>query len=169
MKTDLLYSRPPRLTLPKFIYVLCRYFAFLAHAWVPIKFWGAEIWLKFVVRFYIILSRKVVSHYPEVPASICREWLYFQAIVTFVLLNALDLVLVMRSMFDWICTGPFISCYSIVYAFYRQDRRIGVLLSTVFVSRFFLAVSSVFAFLPSQSFGECCRVLMPKGVMFCFL
>lgn len=81
----------------------------------------------------------------------------------------MDLVLMMRSMFDLICTGLLISCYSIVYAFYRRGRRIGVLLCTVFVTRFFLAISSAIAFLPSQSFDECCRVLMSKGVMFCFL
>lgn len=61
-----------------------------------------------------------------------------------------------------------LSTLYLVYAFYRRDRQIGVLLSTVFAIRCVLSTSGAIFGPPLLSFDEYCRMPLPKLVVFCY-
>lgn len=93
-------------------------------------------------------------------------------IVTFILLNAMDVILNLRGeqpMSSTLVLVPHIPSQPVVYAFYRRSRKIGTLLGVVFILRFALATSFAAIYLPYLAFDELCGLRMPDPVVFAFL
>ncbi|TFK44836.1 hypothetical protein BDQ12DRAFT_673655 [Crucibulum laeve] len=132
-EADYIWIYPLRLTLIKSLYLFCRYFALL------------------VQIANTMFARLLEARYP-VPSSTCKLWLMYQAFVTYSLLGAVDIILMIR-----------------VYAFYNRNRRIGIILLLLLLCRVVLSGLSAAMTIPDQQFNSACLSnKMPGVVLYCF-
>ncbi|KAF5355201.1 hypothetical protein D9756_005411 [Leucocoprinus leucothites] len=100
----------------------------------------------------IAFAFKFTSLFP-IPGVLCVIWLVYQIAATYIFLNAIDAVLMIR-----------------IYGFYHRNWKMGVFLCALFAIRFSLAIIIIAIHPPSQvDFDENCGIHMPKPVVFCFL
>lgn len=100
----------------------------------------------------IAFAFKFTSLFP-IPGVLCVIWLVYQIAATYIFLNAIDAVLMIR-----------------IYGFYHRNWKMGVFLCALFAIRFSLAIIITAIHPPSQvDFDENCGIHMPKPVVFCFL
>ncbi|KAJ3566639.1 hypothetical protein NP233_g6874 [Leucocoprinus birnbaumii] len=132
-ETHLIWARLRSLSFVKFLYIVSRYLGLVVHA------------------LNIAFAWKVDS-LSAIPAFMCRRWLAYQIITTFIFLNAINIVLMIR-----------------VYAFYRRNWRMGAFLSAFFIARFTSATVTAAMNVPFVKFDEECGFHMPRPVVFFFL
>ncbi|KAF9049860.1 hypothetical protein BJ165DRAFT_956207 [Panaeolus papilionaceus] len=129
-----IWPQPGRLTITKLLYFFSRYF--------PLA----------IQINNTVISGMISDRYP-VPANICKLWLTYQTLATFLLLGAVDMILMVR-----------------VYAFYGRKQRIRILLGILLIVRVGLSSASAILTLPDQKFNDIClSERVPSLVIIFFL
>ncbi|KAJ3566636.1 hypothetical protein NP233_g6873 [Leucocoprinus birnbaumii] len=121
-EVDLIWSIPSRLSLIKSLFLFCRYL-------------NLGVQLCDIVVARLIGTGVPVSHFK------CRAWLLWQAVVTQMMLNVVDLILAIRT-----------------FAFYDRDRRVGWVLATALLARIGMSTFGAVVVIPSQTFDEECNM-----------
>lgn len=112
------------------------------------------------------------ARYP-VPREICRLWLTYQALAIYLLLGAVDVILMIRGNMEELFALAFSDfCFSmtIVYAFYNRRRWIGTLMIFLIFLRISLSSASAVMTVPNQEFNKAClNKNVPSVVMYFFM
>ncbi|KAH9485027.1 hypothetical protein JR316_0001931 [Psilocybe cubensis] len=133
-EVDLMWMHPRRWTIITLLYFFVRYFALA------------------VSVSNTILATILEARYP-VSREICRLWLSYQALSVYLLLGAVDVILMIR-----------------VYAFYNRRRWIGRLMLALVFLRISLSSASAVMTVPDQEFNETClNKDVPSVVMYFFI
>ncbi|KDR75759.1 hypothetical protein GALMADRAFT_226406 [Galerina marginata CBS 339.88] len=133
-EVEIMWPQPRRVTIVKALYFFIRYF-------------GLAIQINNTAVAKILQAR-----YP-VPRETCRLWLTYQALAIFLLLGAVDIILMIR-----------------VYAFYNRRRWTGFLMIFLLFFRVGLSSASAIMTVPDQKFNyECLNENVPSVVMYFFI
>lgn len=129
-----MWPQPRRVTIVKALYFFIRYFGLAIHI------------------NNSVISRILQARYP-IPRETCRLWLTYQALAIFLLLGAVDIILMIR-----------------VYAFYNRRRWVGFLMLFLLFFRVGLSSASAVMTVPDQRFDHSClNENVPSVVMYFFI
>ncbi|PPQ65678.1 hypothetical protein CVT26_000310 [Gymnopilus dilepis] len=133
-EVDLMWAHPKRFTIVKALYFFVRYFGL-----------AVQIVNSGVAR--------ILQAIHPVPRERCRLWLAYQAVTIYLLLGAVDVILMIR-----------------VYAFYSRSRWIGYLMIALLFARVSLSTASAVLTVPNQKFDyNCLNADVPTLVMYFFM
>ncbi|KAF8967890.1 hypothetical protein BDZ97DRAFT_1977088 [Flammula alnicola] len=133
-EVELMWTQPRRVTIVRVLYFFVRYFA------LAVQINNA------------VVSKILNDRYP-VPWETCRMWLVYQATSIYLLLSAVDIILMIR-----------------VYAFYNRSRWIGLLMIFLLFCRVGLSTAGAILTVPGQEFNESClNENVPSLVMYFFM
>jgi len=126
-----IWKPPPRITLVKVLYLFSRYFALLAQITNCII---TGVWL---------------SKYSPIPPSLCRPWIIYQTVVTYFLLGAVNIILILR-----------------VYALYNRNNTLLLVVLSIFVGKVGVNVYTAFICIPKSPlhFDSHCLITHGAGI-----
>ncbi|KAF8200990.1 hypothetical protein BJ912DRAFT_947749 [Pholiota molesta] len=132
----LMWPQTRKLTIVKILYFFVRYLAL-------------------AIQIINAVAANILRNRYPLPRKTCQLWLGYQTFTIYLLLSAVDMILMIR-----------------VYAFYNRRRWIGIFLATLLICKFIFSSAGAILTIPDQRYNASCLQVNnsdPSLGMYCFI